>query len=72
MGLALAMLRLALEMGSAASFVELLVLVPAGAVVYGAVVWLLSPSLFGMATRAAALMTEPLRRKPVISKEAET
>jgi O-antigen/teichoic acid export membrane protein len=73
MGLTLALLRLALEHGQATSYVELIVLVPTGAAVYLAAVWLLSPDLFAMASRAVAMMAEPLRRKPAIaSKEAET
>jgi O-antigen/teichoic acid export membrane protein len=62
MAAGVAVLRLALPEGVAPA-VELAVLVPAGALIYGAAIRLLAPQLFGLALRTAGLIAG--RRKDI-------
>jgi hypothetical protein len=73
MGACVMTLRLALDAQGASDLVKILAIVPAGAMVYGAAIWLLSPQLFGMAIRTASIIVGPFRKKPVLaSKGVET
>jgi O-antigen/teichoic acid export membrane protein len=73
MGVCVVLARLALDPRDISYVIELLMLVPAGAVIYAAAVWLLSPDLFRMALRTASVVAGPMRKKPaVLSNEVET
>ena len=59
-------LRILLEMRAMPDLLELLAVVPLGAAIYIAAIWLLSPELFSMAFRTATAVISPLRDKPVM------